>query len=57
MTEFVGVRQVPAVPSEKEVALVVRRQCQMQRIARRVGRHDMVIDIRLYYFSNAPLNR
>ena len=48
---------MPAVPSEKEVALVVRRQCQVKRITRGVGRHDVVIDIRLYYLSDDPLNQ
>ena len=34
---------------------MVRRQCQVKRIARGVGRHDVVIDIRLYYLSGTNI--
>ena len=45
------------VPGEEEVALVVRRQCQMQRITGGVGWHYVVIYIGPHDLTNASLNR
>jgi len=52
VSELVGVRQVPAVPGEQEVALVVRREGQMECVPHGIVRHHLMPDVRFYHFGD-----
>ena len=47
MPELVGIGKVATVPSDQEIAGMVRGDGQVQRIAQRVARHDVVLDVEL----------
>jgi hypothetical protein len=54
--EFVRVRKVVAIPGHQEVTTMVRRQSQMQRVADRIARHDLLRDVGANDVSNSRLH-
>ena len=50
--QFVWVRHVAAVPSGEDVAGVPRGECEVTRVALKVGGHEFVLDVELDGFVN-----
>ena len=56
MVELVRVREVATVPGYQEVTPMEGGKRQVQRIAQRIGRHDLVRDVGFYDLGNRGLD-
>jgi hypothetical protein len=55
--ELVRVRQVTAVPGQKEMAVVVGGQCQVECITSRISRHDVALYVGIHDAVDLLLDR
>lgn len=56
MGKLVGAGEVLAVPGDQKVAPVLGHKRKVQRVAHRIGRHEMVLDVRLNDLENGSIN-
>ena len=56
MAELVGVREMLAIPGQKEVAAIVGGQCQVERISQGVSGHHTMFNVDLDNFNDCRLN-
>jgi hypothetical protein len=56
VAKLVGIGEVLAVPSDEEIAPMIRGQRQVQRISERISWHHVVLDVGLNDFENGRVH-